>query len=351
GWWGNDVYYYFECTTGFNEGGTDSGWIDVPYYSDIGLSSETGLSKATSYGYQVYYADKSGITGDFLDPNHPSVTEPSVEKFGVTSRDTSPPVQPVSEDKGAQVPIADWSYENYTDPITSEITKVYTGLPVSASMAGDLYPSITMSAEPAVDLEDSGVQYVFTRVFPDGAVFHSYEPTWTDDGSDIAAGGLTEGVTYYYTVHYIDLSGNSNASALSSQIGVIAVIPDEDDIAPPPVPTWVSDYVTAFLCSDTNGTVAAGMCTSDQHNTYFNELTAEVIWPEGTTAEEMADVYYQFYDSDDGWFSEWSPTPFMHRQIDDHDTSVHTYWVRSRDSAGNISAFSVEYRRRDGIGL
>jgi hypothetical protein len=186
------VEYFFECTQGKDQGGSDSGWQDSPTFED------TGLRENTQYAYRLKTRDKSAGKNEGAW---------STVAYVTTAADTTTPSPNPST----------WEVAPYAVPGTY---------------------NIRMTATTAYDL--SGVEYYFECTAGGG-----HSSAWQDSATYTDT-GLAANIAYYYRVRTRDKSSNHNQTNWSSQaFGYI------DFTKPQPDPSrWQTEPYQYFNSSD-----------------------------------------------------------------------------------------------------
>jgi hypothetical protein len=159
-WWGPDVQYYFDETSGA-PGGSDSGWQSSNTYTD------TGLTAGQQYTYNVRTRDPSG-----------NESAPSVSRSVIVGADSqAPSPNPMT-----------WATAPYSTSTTS----------------------ISMIATTATD--PSGVEYSFEETSGNTGGSNS---GW-QNGTSYTDSGLSVSTQYCYRVMARDKSVNQNPTAWST---------------------------------------------------------------------------------------------------------------------------------------
>jgi hypothetical protein len=280
GWWGFDVMYYFEETSG-NSGGTDSDWQSSNTYTDFGLTA------SQEYIYIVKTRDPLENESGWSDPE--SVTA------GADIQAPSP------------------------DPMT------WATVPYATSTS-----SISMTATTATD--PSGVEYRFEET--------SGNPGGTDslwqNGTNYTDSGLSELTQYCYRVMARDKSVNQNATAWSTPPACATTGGTSGNLPPYPVSGLEGD--PAQWDPDTGGTCCSGhpreRLESGTGNFFHTMRATSAVDPEGDGV-----AYYFERTGEPGVNSGWQIAADMgddaarEWETQVSENSIYCYTVKYRDTA------------------
>jgi parallel beta-helix repeat protein len=187
---GSSVEYYFQCVYRGGGGGTNSGWINTPYYED------TGLATGKKYGYRV----KARDTSNYNETDW-SFIGYAIAGVGIPMDSTPPTPNPMT-----------WAV--VTDP------------PIVSPN------SITMTATTATD-ENVVVEYYFEEISNNlGADDSGWQssPVYTDTG-------LAASTTYIYRVRARDVRGNTTGWSPDLIVTTLATGTVPDNMPPLPDPS------------------------------------------------------------------------------------------------------------------